>query len=71
MRYLLLLVLLYILYRLWRWLKGPEEGELVKDPNCGVYIPKGKALRVDIGGRTLYFCSRRCLEAYRHRGRSS
>lgn len=71
MRYLLLLVLLCLFYRLWRWLKGPEEGELVKDPNCGVYIPKGKALRVDIGGRTLYFCSRRCLEAYRHRGRSS
>lgn len=61
-----LLFFLMALLLLWHLLrKEEEEKELVKDPQCGVYIPKDRALKADIGGRTLYFCSRLCLESYR------
>ena len=37
---------------------------LVKDPNCGKYIPKEKALRVEIKGEIYYFCSLQCAKEY-------
>jgi len=40
------------------------EDELVKDPMCGIYIPKQKAIRAKIGGKVYYFCSQRCKEEY-------
>lgn len=36
--------------------------ELVKDPHCGVYIPKTQAIKGD-GGE--WFCSDACLKARR------
>jgi len=44
----------------------PERlgGELVRDPNCGTYIPKANALIVGSGANTQYFCSRECRDAY-------
>lgn len=39
-------------------------GELVRDPNCGTYIPKARALVVGSGDATLYFCSTECRDAY-------
>jgi YHS domain-containing protein len=41
-------------------------GELVRDPNCGTYIPKSRAIAVARGGNTLYFCSTTCRDAYGH-----
>jgi len=45
--------------------------ELVLDENCGTYIPKKNAIRVEIDGKVYYFCSEKCLEDFmtkRHRG---
>jgi len=39
-------------------------GELVRDPNCGTYIPKARALVVGSGEAAQYFCSTECRDAY-------
>ncbi len=59
-----LLLFLVLLYALWRFSRK-EKGELVKDPYCGVYIPKDRAFKARIGGKTLFFCSRKCMESYK------
>lgn len=41
----------------------PAGGELVQDPQCGVYIPKETALR----SGDAYFCSEECRSAHRAR----
>jgi len=42
------------------------EGEdLVKDPCCGAYVPINSAFRLTRDGKTLYFCSSKCLEKYK------
>lgn len=78
-RLLLLAALVWLLYRLVKGLFQPQlhgprrapggqlqGGELVQDPQCGVYVPKQTALK---GPEGLYFCSRECLEAYREKKR--
>lgn len=46
--------------------RGQERigGELVRDPNCGTYIPKARALAVGTGDAAQYFCSTECRDAY-------
>lgn len=39
-------------------------GELVRDPQCGTYVPKTRAIAVARGGETLYFCSAKCRDDY-------
>ncbi len=48
--------------------KGEGE-EMVRDPQCGVYLPLSNALKRRIKGEILYFCSRECEEAYNKRPR--
>jgi len=46
---------------------GPVEragGELVRDPQCGTYVPKTRAIALQRGGETLYFCSDKCRDDY-------
>ena len=43
--------------------KGESE-EMVRDPQCGVYVPLSSALKKRVEGETVYFCSRECEEAY-------
>ena len=38
--------------------------EMVQDPQCRTYVVKGRALARRIGGRTTYFCSAGCADAY-------
>jgi hypothetical protein len=47
----------------------PERsgGTLVRDPQCGTYIPESRAIRVGSGDRTQYFCSTDCRDAYERR----
>jgi len=40
-------------------------GELVRDPHCGTYVPKTRAIAVSAGRETVYFCSAACRDAYR------
>jgi YHS domain-containing protein len=39
-------------------------GTLVRDPQCGTYIPEAGAIRVKQGDQTLYFCSTACRDAF-------
>ena len=80
LRYIFLFILFFLLYRLVKALffsstkknieivppdKGPGEDEMVQDPNCGIYIVKGDAYPARIKGKSLYFCSKECLEKYK------
>jgi uncharacterized protein len=38
--------------------------ELVKDPVCGTYIPRRKAIARTGGTTTRYFCSAACADRY-------
>jgi uncharacterized protein len=48
---------------------APERsgGTLVRDPQCGTYIPESRAIRVGSGDRAVYFCSTACRDAYERR----
>ena len=39
-------------------------GALVRDPQCGTYIPMANAIRVGSGDATQYFCSDGCRAAW-------
>lgn len=41
-----------------------EGGQLVRDPNCGTYIPMARALREGSGDKAVYFCSETCRNAW-------
>jgi hypothetical protein len=46
---------------------GPVEragGELVRDPHCGTYVPKARAIAVGSGASVTYFCSTACRDAH-------
>jgi YHS domain-containing protein len=45
-----------------RALRGED---LVEDPCCHTYIPVSNACKSMIDGRTVYFCSQKCLDEYR------
>jgi YHS domain-containing protein len=38
--------------------------EMVQDPQCRTYVVKGRAVTRRAGGRTRYFCSDACADAY-------
>jgi YHS domain-containing protein len=52
---------------------APERvgGELVRDPNCGTYIPKTSAIVQGSGADVKYFCSTKCRDEYDTKRRSS
>ncbi len=75
-RFLLIILLILVLYYLLRFLlkpmftldrrsglKDPPE-ELVQDPYCQTYIPKGSGLKKRIGGKDYYFCKKDCYHQY-------
>jgi len=51
---------------------APERigGTLVRDPQCGTYLPESRAIVVRSGGETQYFCSAACRDAYAGRDAS-
>jgi YHS domain-containing protein len=82
-RLLLIGLLAYLVYTLWRSLLAaftrsdggqppvtrPEVGEpMVLDPQCGTHIPRSDALTGSVKGRTYHFCSRECRDAFCARG---
>lgn len=45
-----------------------RKGEsMVQDPECGTYLPASDAIRAKIGGKNLYFCSKKCRDHFRKR----
>lgn len=68
-----LLVLLYFLTRraIREFRKGYGKGqalvrkdEMVQDPVCRTYVPRGIAVEETIRGQAYYFCSKECAETY-------
>jgi uncharacterized protein len=43
---------------------GSDPEELIRDPNCGVYLPRKQGIAALIGGRVSYFCSEECKRQY-------
>jgi hypothetical protein len=39
-------------------------GTLVRDPQCGTYVPMSRAIRAGSGADALCFCSEDCRRAY-------
>jgi YHS domain-containing protein len=79
-RLFVLALLGYIAWRLLRGLLGgresrrdpsdaveagpPADDVLVEDPVCHVLLPRGQAIRLRRGDKTLFFCSERCCDIY-------
>ena len=42
-------------------------GELVKDPECGTYVPATASITGKVNGETLHFCSPECRDRYQAR----
>lgn len=79
-RLVIALVIFYLAYRVGKYiLKLPSENsrsfsgprseitgeDLVRDPQCGTYVPVTSAVKATIGGETFYFCSEECRDRYR------
>lgn len=48
------------------------RNEMVQDPVCKTYVPRGSAVSADIGGQTYLFCSRDCADTFQSQiGRSA
>jgi uncharacterized protein len=75
-RLILFVLLLLLLYTILRFLikdifvqrkkfNGKfEPEELIQDPYCQTYIPKGTAVRKKVEGRDYYFCSKECVRKF-------
>jgi YHS domain-containing protein len=80
-RYILLLVLLVIVGRaFWKILDGVIDGlrerpgtpraptagvQMERDPICGTFVVRERAVTLAVGQRHLYFCSAGCRDKYR------
>jgi YHS domain-containing protein len=79
MRLLLLAFLAYLTWTVLRaWLRllrpgarrspdpasSPRGAEMVRDPHCGTFVPRDEALPRTVEGKTRYFCSKECRDAY-------
>jgi len=78
---IIIAVVLYLGYRIFRFLQNPpRQGEpkvlrkkevkgvdLVEDPVCHTYIPLNSVYGkvAEKNGKTVYFCSQKCFEKYR------
>jgi YHS domain-containing protein len=75
LRILLLVLLVYLLFRLirgpntggFRRGKGPDSIKhdiLIEDPVCHVYVPKSQAVTLERNEKFYYFCSKKCRDAF-------
>ena len=78
-----LVLLLIVVRMIWRFLAGLVDGiagprpragagrgeavPLVRDPVCGTYVVKSRALAAVAGGETAFFCSEACRDTWRAR----
>jgi uncharacterized protein len=44
--------------------KTRQGEDMVRDPQCGTYVPRGDAVEKTVGGQKHYFCSDRCRDAF-------
>ncbi len=68
-----LLVVLYLLVRraIQVWGQGSsaitDPNQMVQDPVCKTFVPRGHAVSERIGGQTYYFCSPSCAKQFEQR----
>jgi len=43
---------------------APHQGEMVRDPVCGMFVATELSQQLRLGAQTLHFCSRECLEKF-------
>lgn len=76
-RLVFLVILFFLIKRLWLSLSGAVKSEgglpprdheplhpLVRDPECGLHFPQNDALTARTEQGLFYFCSRECRDAY-------
>jgi len=75
-RFILFIIAVTILYYVLQFLmksvpslrkkakRDNEPEELIQDPYCQTYIPKGSAVKKRIAGKDYYFCNAECLRKY-------
>ena len=44
--------------------KSPEGEEMVRDPQCGTFVPRSMALEKSIKGEKHFFCSASCRDMF-------
>lgn len=69
-RFILLLLLLFLVFKLLRMLFSSEprrqlEGTTVRDPVCGMHVATELAVRDRIKGVDWFFCSIECRDKFR------
>lgn len=47
--------------------KTSRGEEMIKDPQCGTYVPRNDAVTAQIRGTAHFFCSPECRDKYRNR----
>ncbi|MPY91275.1 MAG: TRASH domain protein [Luteitalea sp.] len=76
LRILLLLILIRLVWRLVARVRqslagatrrSPATAALVRDPVCGTHVLPSRAVVLQSGAETKYFCSDRCRQAWRRR----
>ena len=67
---LAVLVIVVLLPRVSAWTRATStdraarRDELVKDPVCQTYVVMSRAIRSEVDGATVHFCSRECRDKY-------
>jgi YHS domain-containing protein len=51
-----------------KWNSVRGAAEMVRDPVCGLYISSREAISLVRLGKTLYFCSDKCMQRFMNRG---
>lgn len=70
MRFLILMLVGYLVYRLVRSKVAPEiekepaATETYRDPVCGVYVSEADAVVGNLDGKRHHFCSLGCLQQF-------
>ena len=44
--------------------KTAQGEEMVQDPQCGTFVPRGDAIRATVRGEQHFFCSETCRQDY-------
>ena len=44
--------------------KTKKGEDMVQDPQCGTFVPRGEALEKTIRGTTYHFCSKECRDRF-------
>lgn len=47
--------------------KTSRGEEMIADPECGTYVPRNDAIKLQHKGQTLFFCSTDCRDKYQKR----